>query len=188
MKVVTAEQMRDIDSQTIENIGIPGIVLMENAGRAVTQVVKEILGNGRKVSIFVGRGNNGGDGLVIARYLSLAGYDITIYLLSGTERFAGDALTNLQIAENLQLPIKLLLSPEQLSKYRHEIQSSDVIVDSIFGTGLKGAVRGLAAEVIEFINSIRKPIVAVDLPSGLDADTGQSEGVCVHAIHTVTMG
>jgi NAD(P)H-hydrate epimerase len=208
MKVVTAEEMRAIDAQTIENIGIPGIVLMENAGKAVTQVVKEILGKeakgqggkrkgheslarrqeSKRVAIFVGRGNNGGDGLVIARYLTLSGFDVTIYLLSEAGRFTGDALTNLQIAQNLQFKIKLLLSQEQLSAYRAEIQSSDVIVDSIFGTGLKGAVRGFAAEVIEFINSTGKPIVAVDLPSGLDADTGQSEGVCVHATHTVTMG
>ena len=188
MKVVTAEGMRAIDAQTIEMIGIPGVVLMENAGQAVTRAVKEVLGDGKQVAIFVGRGNNGGDGLVIARYLALAGFDVTIYLLSEAERFTGDALTNLRIAQNLQLSIKLLLSQEQLSAYRAEIQSSDVIVDSIFGTGLKGAVRGFAAEVIEFINSTSKPIVAVDLPSGLDADTGQAEGVCVHATHTVTMG
>jgi NAD(P)H-hydrate epimerase len=188
MKVVTAQQMRAIDAQTIENIGIPGIVLMENAGRAVTKVIKKILTDGKKVSVFVGRGNNGGDGLVVARYLSLAGFDVTIYLLSEAEQFEGDALTNLQIAQNLKLSIKLLLSPEKLSEYRYEIQFSDVIVDSIFGTGLKGVIRGIAADIIEFINSTGKPIVAIDLPSGLEADTGQAEGVCIHANHTVTMG
>jgi len=188
MKVATAQEMRSIDAQTIEMVGIPGIVLMENAGQAVTKIVKEILDDGKRVAIFVGRGNNGGDGLVVARYLALSGFNVTIYLLSEAERFRGDAKTNLQIAQNLQLKIKLLLSQEQLSAYRDEIQLCGVIVDSIFGTGLKGAVRGFAAELIAFINSTGKPIVAVDLPSGLDADTGRAESVCVHATHTVTIG
>lgn len=188
MKIVTAQEMRAIDAHTIEKIGIPGIVLMENAGQAVVKVVKEILGNGRRVAIFVGRGNNGGDGFVVARYLALVGVDVTVYLLSEPERFTGDALANLQIARNLKLPIKLLISQEQLAEYQAEIHASDVIVDAIFGTGLKGAVRGFAADVIDDINATGKPIVAVDLPSGLDADTGKPEGVCIRASHTVTMG
>ncbi len=194
MKVVTSQEMRDIDSRTINEIGIPGIILMENAGLAVGQAVKDVLGSGvplsrQRVAIFAGRGNNGGDGLVVARHLACAKYEVNVYLLAEPERFAGDALTNLQIVQNLRLPIKLLLSQEQLTEYQDEIQNNDVIVDAIFGTGLKGAVRGYAAEVIDFINrSVTCPVVSIDLPSGLEADTGRAEGVCVRAAHTITMG
>jgi len=194
MKVVTSQEMRDIDSRTINEVGIPGIILMENAGLAVVQVVKDVLCSGvaqsrQRVAIFVGRGNNGGDGLVVARHLAHAGYKVNVYLLAEPERFAGDASTNLQIVQNLHLPIKLLLSQEQLTEYQDEIQNSDVIVDAIFGTGLRGSVRGFAAEVIDFINrSVGCPVISIDLPSGLESDTGRAEGVCVKATHTVTMG
>lgn len=189
MKVVTSQEMRDIDSRTINEIGVPGVILMENAGLAVVQVVKDVLAGKKRVAIFVGRGNNGGDGLVVARHLAQAGYVVNVYLLAEPGRFAGDALTNLQIVQNLHLPIKLLLSQEALTEYQGEIQHSDVIVDAIFGTGLRGAVRGFAAEAIDFINrNVDCPVVSIDLPSGLEADTGRAEGTCIRANHTVTMG
>jgi len=189
MKVCTAEEMRTIDNKTINEIGIPSILLMENAGRSVVQVVEELFeSNETDISIFVGKGNNGGDGLVVARYLFLGGYRIVVYLLAEPEDFSDNALTNLKICQNIGVPIRTISSKKELEKWQKELEKSELIIDSIFGTGLKGAVRGLASEVIEFINSTNAKVISVDLPSGLIADTGQVEGVCIDAEHTVTMG
>ena len=191
MKIVTAQEMRNIDMQTIEKIGIPGVVLMENAGMGIVRAIEERQGdkgtNASSVSIFVGKGNNGGDGLVIARHLINRGYDVITYMMTEPEKFADDALTNLQIAQNMRLHTELILSEGQLEAHREKIAASDLLVDAIFGTGLKGAVRGFAANVIDFLNSTGVPIVAVDLPSGLEANTGKVEGPCIRATLTVTM-
>lgn len=189
MKVVTAEEMRNIDSQTINEVGIPGAVLMENAGLGVVHAIVNDFpaSEFNRVSIFVGKGNNGGDGLVVARHLIKRGYNVNIYILSESEKFSGDALINLQIAQKMNLPMQFILSEEQLTLHKDIISHSDIIVDSIFGTGLKGAVRGLAGDVIEFLNSTGIPIIAIDLPSGLDADFGKVEGACIRADLTVTM-
>ena len=188
MKVVTAQEMRQIDQQTIEQIGIPGAVLMEHAGDAVVQAIRQHFSECQHVGIFVGKGNNGGDGLVIARQLAHAGQPIQIFLVSPPESFAGDALTNLQIVQNLDLPITLILSENDLKQFKNQIASSDLIVDSIFGTGLRGGVHGFIGAVINYINELGRPVVAIDLPSGLSADTGLAEGACIQATYTVTMG
>ena len=188
MKVVTAQEMRQIDQQTIEQIGILGAVLMEHAGSAIVRVLYEHFPECRRIAIVIGKGNNGGDGLVVARQLALAGQPVEIFLVSPPESFAGDALTNLQIAQNLGLPITPILSKGELKELKSQIASADLIVDSIFGTGLRGGVRGFIAEVIKCINSAGKPVVAIDLPSGLAADTGIAEGACIQATYTVTMG
>ena len=188
MKVVTAQEMREIDQQTIEQIGIPGAVLMEHAGTAVVRAIHQHFPECQRIAVIVGKGNNGGDGLVVARQLAHAGQPIQIFLVSPPESFVGDALTNLQIAQNLDLPITLILSEDELKREESQIASADLIVDSIFGTGLRGGVHGFIAEVIEYINETGKPVVAVDLPSGLSADTGIAEGVCIQATYTVTIG
>lgn len=188
MKVVTAQEMRKIDQQTIEQVGIPGAVLMEHAGTAVVRTIRQRFPECQRIAVIVGKGNNGGDGLVIARQLAHVGQPIQIFLVSPPESFTGDALTNLQIAENLDLPITLVLSENELKGARSQIASADLIVDSIFGTGLRGGVHGFIAEVIECINKTGCPVVAIDLPSGLSADTGIAEGACVQATYTVTMG
>ena len=188
MKVVTAQEMRQIDQQTIEQIGIPGAVLMEHAGDAVVQAIRQHFSECQHVGIFVGKGNNGGDGLVIARQLAHAGQPIQIFLVSPPESFAGDALTNLQIVQNLDLPITLIFSENDLKQFKNQIASSDLIVDSIFGTGLRGGVHGFIGAVINYINELGRPVVAIDLPSGLSADTGLAEGACIQATYTVTMG
>ena len=188
MKVVTAQEMRQIDQQTIEQIGIPGAVLMEHAGSAVVRAIHQHFPECKHIAIVVGKGNNGGDGLVVARQLAHAGQPIQIFLVSPPESFAGDALTNLQIAQNLDLPITQVLSEEALQGLKSQLASSDLIVDSIFGTGLRGGVRGFIGNVIGCINEAGRPVVAIDLPSGLAADTGIAEGVCIQAACTVTMG
>ncbi|MGB9597299.1 MAG: NAD(P)H-hydrate dehydratase [Candidatus Poribacteria bacterium] len=189
MKVVTAKEMRNIDFQTINEIGIPGIVLMENAGSAVVKAIERDfpLSKFHRVAIFAGKGNNGGDGLVIARHLAQKGYEVTIYLLAEPEKFSGDALINLKIAQNIGLKIDYILSDEQLNERKADIKQNDIIIDAIFGTGLSGPVRGFAGSVIDYLNSTEIPIIAVDLPSGLDSDTGKVEGVCIKAKMTVTM-
>ncbi len=188
MKVVTAQEMRQIDQQTIEEIGISGAVLMEHAGTAVVRTIRQHFPECQRIAVIVGKGNNGGDGLVVARQLALAGQPIQIFLVSPPESFAGDALTNLQIAQNLDLSMASILSEEELEAAKSQIASSDLIVDSIFGTGLRGGVGGFIGEVIDFINKMGKPVVAIDLPSGLSADTGIAEGACIEGTHTVTIG
>ena len=188
MKVVTAQEMRQIDQQTIEQIGIPGTVLMEHAGSAVVRVLRQQFPECKNIGIIVGKGNNGGDGLVVARQLAHTGQPIQIFLVSPPESFAGDALTNLQIAQGLDLPITSILSEEGLERLKSQLTSSDLIVDSIFGTGLRGGVHGFIGDVIECINGSGKPVIAIDLPSGLSADTGIAEGACIQANYTVTMG
>ena len=181
MKVVTAAEMRQLDSETIERIGIPGIVLMETAGSAIVRSIRRDSPDCRRIGVFVGKGNNGGDGLVIARQLAHAGCDVHIFLVSPAESFTGDAQTNLQIAQNLGLPMEDAVTA--ISQTRCEM-----FVDAIFGTGLRRPVVGEIADVIEGINRLPAPVIAVDLPSGLDADTGQPLGACVRADKTVTIG
>jgi NAD(P)H-hydrate epimerase len=188
MKVVTASQMRRIDQQTIEDIGIPGMVLMEHAGSAIVRTIQSQFPNCRRIGIVVGKGNNGGDGLVIARQLSHVGQSVQIFLVSPPDHFTGDALTNLQIVQNLKLPIEHIFSETALEAMEGKIAACELIVDAIFGTGLRGGVRGDIAAVIERINAIQRPVIAIDLPSGLDADTGQVEGACIRADYTVTIG
>lgn len=181
MKVVTAAEMRQLDSETITRIGIPGIVLMETAGSAIVRAIQRNYPDSQRIGIFVGKGNNGGDGLVIARQLAHAGREVHIFLVSPADSFVGDAQTNLQIAQNLGLPMEDAVTA--ISQTRCEL-----FVDAIFGTGLRRPVVGEIAEWIERINRLPVPVVAVDLPSGLDADTGQALGVCVQAERTVTIG
>ena len=116
------------------------------------------------------------------------GQPIQIFLVSPPESFAGDALINLQIAQGLDLPITPILSEDELERLKSQLTSSDLIVDSIFGTGLRGGVHGFIGDVIECINGSGKPVIAIDLPSGLSADTGIAEGACIQANYTVTMG
>ncbi|MBD3182890.1 NAD(P)H-hydrate dehydratase [Candidatus Poribacteria bacterium] len=189
MKVVNAEEMRNIDNKTINEIGIPGVVLMENAGQGASRIIDYICDTEdvSSISIFVGKGNNGGDGLVIGRYLDILDYDVKIYLLAEPEDFSGDALINLKVAENMSLPMELLTSEKHLESHKDDINKSHLLIDSIFGTGLKGPVRGFAGKLIDFLNSTGLPIIAVDLPSGLEADTGRAEGPCINAKLTATM-
>ena len=196
MKVVTAAEMRQIDQDTIEGIGIPGIVLMETAGSAIVRAIVQHYPTSKRIGILAGKGNNGGDGLVIARQLAHTGYDVHIFLVSPPDSFAGEARLNLQIAKSLGLRIEEILADAKLgadfftaqSTSLSHITSCELLVDAIFGTGLRGTVRDSIATVINAINSLSVPILSVDLPSGLDADTGNPLGTCVRADRTVTIG
>ncbi|HFE53053.1 MAG TPA: NAD(P)H-hydrate epimerase, partial [Bacteroidetes bacterium] len=185
-KVVTASQMGQMDRETIERVGIPGVVLMENAGLGVVSVAEQLLGGSaarKHVVVVAGKGNNGGDGFVVARHLHNRGADAEVYLLADPDAVKGDARTNLNILQNMGLPIRPV---EKRSDFGPR-QPLALIVDAIFGTGISGAVRGLPAEIIDAINSSPAPVLSVDLPSGLNADTGAVEGPCVKATATATM-
>jgi len=187
MKLVTSEQMRKIDEITIEREKIPGLELMEKAGLGSALSGKKMLDEkvkGKKVVVFCGKGNNGGDGFVVGRYLSKWGAKAEFYLLGKKEEVKGDALTNLKKAVSLKLPIKQVSKDKELTA---ELKA-DLIVDAIFGTGFKGKVTGLEEKAVKLINSSKTKVLSIDTPSGLDVDTGSVSGKCVKADVTPTMG
>lgn len=185
MKLVTSSQMRNIDKKTIEGIGIPGLELMEKAGKGTAQVAREMLGDpqGKAVVIFCGRGNNGGDGFVVGRYLAQWGAQVEFFLTAKRGEVKGDAGTNLDKAVDLDLPIREVLNKKQIPPN----VMADLIVDALFGTGFAGEIEGHIRDMVELINSSGIPVLAVDVPSGLHADTGEFTGPCVRADRTATM-
>lgn len=190
MKLVTAEQMRNLDSTAINELGIPGIVLMENSGRGTVEIVNRQFGSlaGKVVSIFVGPGNNGGDGLVMARFLHQERSRPQVFLLVDPDKLQGDASTNLAVVRKLPIPVYPLQSDDDFINAEEHLVRSRIVVDAIFGTGLKREVSGFFAKAIRRINSFTCPVVSVDIPSGLDSDTGQPLGICVQADLTATYG
>lgn len=190
MFIVTSEEMRQMDRLAIESFGIPGVVLMENAGRATVQVLfKEVpdLQN-KKVGIMAGKGNNGGDGFVIARYLAANGVPVSVYILTKKEKVKGDAAGNLQLIEKMNIPIKEVTDGAAFASYMSDLAHYDLWVDAILGTGLQSDVRGFFKDVIDFLNHTGNPVFAVDIPSGLNSDTGEVCGTCIKAAATVTFG
>ncbi|MEW6675588.1 MAG: NAD(P)H-hydrate dehydratase [Nitrospirota bacterium] len=185
MKVVTAEEMRQIDRETIEECRIPGSVLMERAGLAVVSKIKEIFGH-KKVIVVSGGGNNGGDGLVIARNLHNEGWDVKVFLTSMPEDLKGDALLQYKTAVRFGVDIQPI--KEFLTRHSSLVTRHSIIVDAIFGTGLSKNVAGTIAEVISFLNKSNVPVISVDIPSGISSDTGQIMGNAVMADYTVTFG
>lgn len=186
--LVTAEEMRRMDRMAIEEFGIPGLVLMENAGRQAATILLETFScrASLDVGVAAGRGNNGGDGFVIARVLASRGCSVTVYVLSSRERITADALKNLVLIEAMGIEILWITSEAELIRAETRMSAHDVLVDALLGTGLNQEVRGLYRMGIDILNRSKKPILAVDLPSGLDADTGNPLGCCVQAHTTVT--
>lgn len=185
MKLVTAEQMRELDRRASEQYGIPSILLMENAGLRLFEAVSEMLEClcCKSVLVAAGRGNNGGDGFCVARHLANAGTDVQCILVGTIDQVSGDARINLDAALKMGIPVTELESVEGFGAAAAE---SDLIVDAILGTGVKGEVTGLVADVIDAMNNSSTPVLSVDLPSGLIADTGDIGGRCVYAEQTVT--
>jgi NAD(P)H-hydrate epimerase len=188
MILVTASEMQEMDRRTIEEFGIPGMVLMENAGRGATAFLLEKFPDivNEKVGVIAGRGNNGGDGFVIARYLKQKGCEVQVYLLADSGRVRGDALANLKLLKPLGVPLVEIPDEASFSRIKSEMDGIDLWVDAIFGTGLKSDVKGYFKTVINYINGLKKPVFAVDMPSGLNSDTGQTRGACVSAGATAT--
>ncbi|MCP2605053.1 NAD(P)H-hydrate dehydratase [Candidatus Aminicenantes bacterium AH-873-B07] len=190
MKILTSKEMKKIDNITINEIGIPGCVLMENAGIQIYKAIKKKFPELKKekISIIAGPGNNGGDGLVVARHLFNEGIKPEIYLLASREKVKGDAGINLKIAEKIGLKIQEVNSEKIWNIHKEKISNSTLIIDAIFGTGLTRPVEGLFKRVIEDINEIKAFKIAIDIPSGLSSDTYQIIGPCVKADLTVTLG
>ena len=184
MKVCTASQMRNIDRMTISTGGIPGIVLMENAAMACVDAINKkfsVLKN-KRIAIFCGKGNNGGDGFAVARLLFNKGADVSVYLVCGDE-FNGDALINFDIIDRMGIHIEQVYDTGTLDLI---IPSYDIVVDAIYGTGIHGEVQGISREVIQKINGFSKYLISIDVPSGMNSDTGEICGVCVNSDMTVT--
>jgi hydroxyethylthiazole kinase-like uncharacterized protein yjeF len=191
-KVMTRDEARAFDAWAINTIGVPGVVLMENAGRSCAELIEEKLENASdtKVCIFCGTGNNGGDGYVIARHLLNSGYNVKIAIFGSRDRIKGDAKTNLDILLALQQPVEQMdpHTPNIAGRIEEFASDTDMIVDGILGTGLAGEVKDGYKQIIETINSLECPVLAIDIPSGLDCDTGEPLGVAVKADYTVTFG
>ncbi|MFH1130520.1 MAG: NAD(P)H-hydrate epimerase, partial [Pseudomonadota bacterium] len=187
MLVCTASQMREIDRTAIEDYGVPGVVLMESAGRGVVDVICGLL-SPRKAAVVVlcGSGNNGGDGFVVARHLIARGARVITYLVAERTKIAGDALVNLQILEKMGADICALCTGADLEREEGEITGADVVVDALLGTGLSSDVRGQYRAVLDLANRSGGLKIAVDIPSGLNSDTGQMMGAVFSADHTVT--
>ncbi|MDD3765553.1 MAG: NAD(P)H-hydrate dehydratase [Eubacteriales bacterium] len=179
MKLADAAQAKNIDYLTINQYKIPGLVLMENAGAAAARHAA-LLG-GSKYSILCGKGNNGGDGFVVARHLLSQGFDVSVMLVADESSIKGDALANLDMLKNLGVPIICGINQDIL-------KNCDIIVDALLGIGAKGAPRGEVADAIDAINAAKKKVLSVDVPSGVDASTGFVPGKCVCADVTVTFG
>ncbi|MBN1817719.1 MAG: NAD(P)H-hydrate epimerase [Sedimentisphaerales bacterium] len=189
LPIMDCRQVRDFDSWAIQTMGIPGVVLMENAGRAAAEWIIERLG-GRKnslVAIFCGIGNNGGDGFVIARHLANVGMEVRIFICGDSSRIKGDARINLDIIRRIGLWVQELdvIDSARMDQVVKK-ESYALIVDALFGTGLTGPVRNGYDRLIEALNAQAAPIVSVDIPSGLDCDTGQPLGAAIRAESTVT--
>jgi NAD(P)H-hydrate epimerase len=182
--------MQEMDRLTIQELGIPGVVLMENAARGATRMFLDHFSPSENshVVVLCGRGNNGGDGYVMARYLSRAGLSVTVIVLSELDKISGDASVNLEVIRHMDLEILEVSRSEGWPEGRQVVRACDFIIDGIFGTGLNSPVKGFYEQVIKDVNSSGKPVMAVDIPSGLNADSGQIMGVAIEADLTVTFG
>src|ERR1051325_8232524 len=189
MRILNAAQMREADRFTIEEIGIPSLVLMENAGRQVVAAVEaafEARLKGR-VAVLCGRGNNGGDGFVVARTLLQRGIDTSVFVIGSLGEIRGDAKTNLDILGRLGVTVVEIADEQSWELHFSEISQCTLIVDAIFGTGLKSALAGMMETIVADVNASSIPIVSIDLPSGMSADTPHMIGDCIDASMTVTL-
>jgi ADP-dependent NAD(P)H-hydrate dehydratase / NAD(P)H-hydrate epimerase len=202
MKVLTAAEMREVDRQTTARFGIPGLQLMELAGQQVCEVILRWVGGGRpaesrhdvRISVLCGKGNNGGDGLVVARRLKATGIEPAVYFFGDPMKLTGDAGENFQRWRSAGGTVNVVNTETEWEKFSGAIASSDVIVDALLGTGLRGAVTGLTGKAISAVNEFSKNatlarpslIISVDMPSGLPSDGEAAEGPVLRAHQTVT--
>jgi len=198
MRYVTAAQMKEIDRHAIEESGIPAAALMENAGKAVAGEAEKVLergkegkgqgGNKREVLIFCGYGNNGGDGLVAARHLAKRGHDVKVFFAGSAKSLTPETNSNLERLFPLKINPQFISNETEAEKIFSKIKRPDVVIDAIFGIGLKGPLDNFYVDLIERIGSLCAPIISADIPSGLDADTGKPLPVAIKAASTVTFG
>ena len=191
---LTREQVRQVDRLAIDQLGIPGIVLMENASRGAAEVALAHLQTHRQITadkasavILCGGGNNGGDGYAIARHLHNRGVKVTLYALKAPAELDGDAAINCTICQRMGLPIHILTDAKAVAEAAKAWNQADLLIDAILGTGFHGEVREPAAIAITHANQLSQPvIIAVDVPSGLDCQTGTPSNATIAADVTVT--
>lgn len=195
MRVVTSQQMRQLEQKAINDYGIPSLLLMENAALAVVQEIKRHFAEKGKTdlsqvkgAVFAGKGNNGGDGLAIARHLHNLGMELAVFLLARPEEFSGDGAVSLRLFQGLDIKYYIIEDERQLKLVHLVLGQTAVVVDAIFGTGMRGALPPLAEACVEEINQGKGYVISVDLPSGLEADTGKVYHSAVAADTTVTFG
>src|SRR5207237_1610767 len=189
MRILNAAQMREADRRTIDDIGIASLVLMENAGRQAVAAMEAMYSDlfERQVAVLCGRGNNGGDGFVIARTLLQRGVDVSVFLIGGVTEVRGDARVNLEILGRLGLTVVEVADSQAWELHFSEVSDCNLIIDAIFGTGLNAPLSGLIESVVADVNASGIPVVAIDLPSGLSADSAEAIGDSIEAAMTVTL-
>jgi len=185
LRALSRQQVREVDRRAIADYGLPGVVLMENAGRGAAELLAR-LGIAGPVVICAGKGNNGGDGFVISRHLELLGFGCHILLFCEPHDLSGDAATNFRVLEAAGQSIAVIGAKHDSGELERRLSGADWIVDALLGTGIQGTIREPYVTAIAAINRAGKKIFAVDLPSGMDCDTGQPLGECVRANHTAT--
>ena len=189
MRVLNTQQMREADRRTIQEIGIPSVVLMENAGRQAVAAIEAAFDNiaSSRVGVLCGRGNNGGDGFVVARTLVQRGIETIVFLLGSVSEVAGDARTNLEILGRLGLTVVEVANAQEWELHFSEVSECDLLVDAMLGTGFHGRLTGLLETVVADVNDLSVPVVAIDLPTGLSADSHEIDGDAIVAAMTVTL-
>lgn len=188
MKLLRADEMKEIDRRASSEYLIPSIVLMENAGLRTTEKIVELLGGvcGREIIILVGRGNNGGDGLVIARHLLNAGAQVDVFMCANASQLSGDARINYEIFTKMSGSIYPLQQEADLQRFIMSLIKTDMVVDAVYGIGFRGSLGEFEAQLAKLVNQSKSLVLAVDIPSGLEADTGRVNGEVFKADHTVT--
>src|SRR3954463_8121416 len=189
MRILDSRQMREADRLTIEEVGITSLVLMENAGRQVVAAIEATHGEllEGQVAILCGRGNNGGDGFVVARTLLQRGVDVSVFVIGRVADVRGDARANLEILGRLGLSVVEIADGQTWELHFSEVTDSSLIIDAIFGTGLKEPLSGLFETVVADVNASGIPVIAIDLPSGLSADSHEPIGPSIEASLTITL-
>ena len=188
MEILRGEQMRSVDARTIRELGIPSLLLMESAGREVAESLIDDFPNAvDRALILCGKGNNGGDGLVAARHLVRRGGAVEVLVFGAADQLSDDATVNLRAARASGVPIQHVLDEETWLKIRGRLDRASVVLDALLGTGIRGGARGLLEQVIQDLNASPTPVAAVDLPSGVDADSPQVAGMAVLAARTYAL-
>jgi hydroxyethylthiazole kinase-like uncharacterized protein yjeF len=187
MDSITAEQMKKVDKAAIDEFGIPSLVLMENAGRAASDIAYNMLIDKKnRVICICGKGNNGGDGFVCTRHLINKGINVLVFLTCSRNKLKGDAKINFSILEKMNASIYELTKEDNFANLENEIINSELVVDAIFGIGITGKIKEPYSKIIEIINKNKNKVLALDIPSGLDATEGISLGSCIKADKTIT--
>ena len=188
--LATADEVRRADRRAIEELGVPGVVLMENAGRGAADLIERVFGpaRGRRVAVVAGKGNNGGDGFVVARHLAGRGATVDVWLVAAAADVRGDALVNLEALRRVGVGVTEVGVRGGIDALGRSLRGADVVVDALLGTGASGVPSGLVADAIRAINESGRPVSSLDLPSGLLADGGPVPEPTVRADLTVTFG